>query len=99
MKNDSNVASQRSWFAYGIEAGNIRAAGSRHHERGKNAEQSRLAAAVWTKESEEFGGAHIERDAVQRGAVLIAMNKVANRNDGMNGLLRSMGGGIDINSG
>src|ERR1700675_4415573 len=82
LEDDADVAAQGSGLANGVEAGDRGAARSRDHECGKNAEKSGLAAAVRAEEPEEFGGAHVEGNAFERGAVLIAMDKVANGNDG-----------------
>ena len=46
LEDDADVAAQRSGLANGVEAGDGGAAGGGDHERGKNAEQRGLAAAV-----------------------------------------------------
>ncbi len=81
LEDDADVAAQRSGLANGVEAGDRGAAGSGDHERGKDAEQSGLAAAVRAEQSEKFGGANVEGDAVEGGAILVAMDEVANGND------------------
>ena len=81
LEDDSNVAAQGSGLADGVEAGDGGATGSWDHQSRKNAEESSLAAAVRAEESEEFGGMNFESDAVERGAVLVTMDKIANGND------------------
>src|ERR1035441_5484544 len=66
LEDDANVAAQGSGLANGVQARDGGAAGGRDHERGKNAEESGLAAAVRTEETEEFSGVNFERDAVER---------------------------------
>src|ERR1035437_7625260 len=96
LEDDADVAAQGAGLANGVQAGDHGAAGSRNHERGKNSEQSGLAAAVRTEKTEEFGGANVERDAVERDAILVAMHEIANgnSNDGLGrGRGRLSGGG------
>ena len=81
LEDDADMAAQCSGLADGVEAGDRGAAGSRDHERGKNTEQSSLAAAVRAEQTEEFGRLNVERNAVQRGAVLIAVDEIANGDD------------------
>jgi hypothetical protein len=83
LKNDTDVAAQGSGLTNGIEAGDHGAARSGDHERGKNSKESCLAAAVWAEQSKKLGRADIERDAVKRGALLVAMDKIANGNNGL----------------
>jgi len=52
------------------------AASGGDHQCGKDAEERGLAAAIGTEEPEEFGGADIKGDAVERGAVFVAMDEV-----------------------
>src|ERR1019366_265758 len=93
LEDDANVAAQGSGLANGVQARDGGAAGGRDHERGKNAEESGLAAAVRTEETEEFSGVNFERDAVERDAILVAMHQVANGNDGLGRAFGSLGGG------
>ena len=99
LKDDSDASTQSSGLAHGVEAGNRGAAGSRHHERRKNAKQSCLAAAVRPEQTKKLGGANVERDAVEGGAVLVAMDEVANGNDGLACGLSRLGGGSEVNGG
>lgn len=98
LENDADVAAKRSGLANRVEASDHGAAGSRNHERGKNAEESGFTAAVRTEETEEFGGANVERDAVERDAVLIAMHEVVNGNDGLGHGFGRLGGGRKVDS-
>ena len=91
LENDADVAAKCFGLANRVQASDHGTAGSRHHERGKNAEQSCLAAAVRAKETEEFGRADVERDAVERDAILVAMHQVANGNDGLGSRIRQPG--------
>ncbi len=83
LEDDADVTAQGSGLPDGVKAGDGGAAGRRHHERGKNAEESGFSAAVRTEQTKKLGGADVERDAVERGAVLVTMDKVANDNDGL----------------
>ena len=58
------------------------AAGGKH-EGGENTEQGGLAAAVGAEQSEEFGGADVEGNAVEGGAILVAVNEILNGDDGV----------------
>jgi hypothetical protein len=93
LEDDADVAAQGSGLVNRVQASDGGAAGSRDHERGENSEQSSLAAAVWAKEAEEFGGANVEGDAVKRDAVLVAMHQVANGNDGLGREFGRLSGG------
>jgi hypothetical protein len=92
LENDTDVAAKRSGLANRVEARDHGAAGSRNHEGGKNAEESGFSAAVRTEETEKFGGANFERNAVERDAVLVAMHEVVNGNDGLGGGFGSLSG-------
>ena len=93
LEDNADVAAHGSGLADGVEAGDGGAAGSGDHERGKNSKESGLAAAVRAEQAEEFGGTNVERDAVKRGAVLVAVDEVANGNDGLACEFGGMGGG------
>jgi len=99
LEDDADVAAQGSGLAHGVEARDGSAAGSRDHERGKNAEESSLAAAVRAEKAEEFGGANFEGNAFESGAVLIAMDEVANGNYRMAGRFGMLGGGSEVDGG
>ncbi len=78
LEDDPDVAAERSGLANGVQAGDGGAAGSGHHKGGKNAEESGLAAAVRAEKAEKLGGVNVEGDAVERAAVLITVDEVAN---------------------
>ena len=101
LEDDADVAAQGSGLPNSVEAGDRGAAGSRDHECGKNPEESGLAAAVWAEKAEEFGGTNVEGNAVKRSAVLIAMDEVANGNDGdgLAGLFGRLGRGSEVDGG
>jgi hypothetical protein len=98
LKDDANVAAQRTGLANGVKPGDHSAAGSRNHERGKNAEESSFTAAIRAEQTEKFSWANFKRDAVQSGAVMIAMHEVANGNgdDGLARALGRLGGGSEV---
>ncbi len=74
LKDHANAAAQGPGFADGVEAGDGGPPGGRHHERREYAEEGRLAAAIGSKQSEQFGRLHVERDTIQSGAVRVAVN-------------------------
>lgn len=96
LEDDANVAAQGSGLVDGVKAGDRGAAGSGDHERGKNAEESGFAAAVRAEEAEEFGGANVEGDAVERGAVLIAMDETADGNYGLARMFSRLSGRSEV---
>jgi len=98
LKHHADAPAQGSGLAHGIEAGDGRAPGSRHHERRENAKQCRLAAAIWPEQSEEFGGANVERNPLERGAVLVTMHQVAHANDGLATWRDRLGGRSEVES-
>src|SRR5689334_16117463 len=51
-------------------------------ERGKDAEEGRLAAAVGAKEAEDFGRVDDQRKVSQRGAIIVSMRKMRDFDDG-----------------
>ena len=57
----------------------------RNHQGGKNPEERGLAAAVRTEQAEQLRRTHVERNAVQSGAVLVAMHQILDGNDGADG--------------
>src|SRR5208282_376466 len=99
LEDDADMAAQRSGLANGVEAGDGGAAGSGDHEGGKYAEESGLAAAVRAEKAEKFGGVNVEGDAIERGAVLIAVDEVANDNDGLASELGWLGGRSEVEGG
>src|SRR5580700_3047523 len=98
LKHHADTPAQGPGLAHGIEAGDRRAAGSGHHERRENAKQSRLAAAIWPEQSEEFRRANVERNPVERGAVLVTMHQVAHANDGLATWRDRLGGRSEVES-
>src|SRR5208283_2507082 len=82
LENYPNAPAQSSGLTNSIEPGDDRGARSRNHERGKNAEERRLAAAVGAKQAEQFSAAHVKRNIVERGAIGVAVNDIPNLNDG-----------------
>src|SRR5205823_4501740 len=82
LKDDSDLSAQLVGILCGVVAHNDGATPDWNHQGRKNTEERGLAASVGTQQAEEFGAAHIERDPVQRGAILVAVHEVLNRNDG-----------------
>src|SRR5580704_1845774 len=91
LKDYADLTPQAGCVLRGVAAHNGGAAGGWEHQGGKNAEERCFAAAVRTKETEQFRRTDVERDAVQGGAALVAMDEVLHRNygcDGRNGCFR-----------
>ena len=99
LENDANVTAKRARLADGVESGDGRAAGSRDHQCGEDAEESGLAAAVGAKQSEEFGGANVERDAVEGGAILITVHQIADGDDRFACVLGRLDGKREVDGG
>src|SRR5271166_4186823 len=97
LEDYAYMAAQGSGLADRVEAGDGGAAGSWNHERGKDSKQSSFAAAVRAEETEEFRGANVEGHAVERGAILVAMDEVAHGDDGLAGTQVRVGQGGEIN--
>ena len=71
------------------------AARGRNHQSGKNSKQSSLAAAIGPEQSEHFGWPNIEGNAIQRGAILITVDKILYGNDRLHGGVLSLRTGIN----
>ncbi len=99
LEDDTDVAPQRARLANGVEAGDGGAAGSRDHERGKNAKESGFTAAVRAEKAEEFRRADVEGDAAEGGAILVAMHEVANGDYWLACKLGWLSGGSEIDGG
>ena len=81
LEYNPKVPPERCRLAHRVEANNRGDSRCRHHESGENPKERRLAASIRAKQSEQFGGLHIERYAVKCGAILVAMHNVTNRNN------------------
>jgi hypothetical protein len=99
LEDDADVAAQSSGLANSVESGDGGAAGRGNHERGKDPEQRRLAAAIRAEQSEQFGRPDLERNAIQGGAVLVAMDEIANGNYGPAVGLGSCSGRSEVDGG
>ena len=82
LKDDADVAAEGSGLVNGVEAGDGCAARSGDHQCGQNPEKRGLAAAVRTKQTEKLGGQDIKRNTIERAAVGVTVNQVADLNDG-----------------
>jgi len=85
LEDYTDLAAQGSWILRRIATHHKGAAGGGNHEGGKNPKQRGLAAAIRTQQAEQFCGTHVERDAVERRAILVAMNEILYGNDGTGG--------------
>ena len=94
LKDHADLPAQARWFLRRIAAHDGGAAGGRKHQGGKNPEERGLAAAVGAEQAEQFRRTHVERNAVQSGAVLIAMHQVLDGNDGPDGSGRYFRSGV-----
>src|SRR3954447_7212379 len=81
LEHDSDVAAKLIWLCGSVVAKDHSAAPHGDHQGGENAKERGLAAAVGAEQSKEFRGPHLERHAIQRGTILIAMDNVFDRDD------------------
>src|SRR3954466_5702989 len=82
LEYDSDLSAQRGWILSGVAAHHQRVAGSRDHQGRQDTKQSGFAAAVGAEQPEQFRGADVERNTIQRGAVFVAVNQILYGNDG-----------------
>ncbi len=68
-------------IAHCIASHDQRLTGGRNHQGRKNPKKSCLSAAVRSKQAKQFRGTHVERHAIQGGAIVIAMDEVLYGND------------------
>ena len=94
LKDHADLAPQARRFLRGVAAHDGGASGGRKHQGGKNPEERGLAAAVGAEQAEQFRGAHVERNAVQSGAVAVAMHQVLYGNDGLDGRMSYFRSGV-----
>ena len=76
LKHDADLAAEAGGILGGIVSHDHGAARGRNHERRKDPEERGLAAAVRPEQAEQFCRTHVEGNAVQRRAVLVAMDQV-----------------------
>src|SRR4051794_8310524 len=86
LKNHADVVANCIGFARGVVSADSRRAGSRQHERGKNAEQRCLAAAIRAEQPKNFRRSDVKRNSVQCRAFTIRMTQSLNLYGG--GMLR-----------
>src|SRR5580704_6062476 len=84
LKDHSDLVPQSGWLLRGVATHNGGAAGGGKHQRGKDPEEGGLAAAVRAQQAKQFGGADVERNAVESGTVAVAMHQILDRNYGAN---------------
>ena len=82
LEDHADLAANLAGLFGDVVAHDERAAAGGNHERREDAEGRGLAAAVGAEQSEDLGGANIERNARQGGAVAVLMAKVLQLNDG-----------------
>ena len=82
LEDYADVAAHQRGLARDIVSHDQGAAAGRKHQRRKNAERCRLAAAVGAQQAEDLRGTHIERDAGQRDTIAVLMAKRLQLNDG-----------------
>ena len=82
LEDDADLAAQAAGSCAASQPMIGGAAAAGNHQRGENAKQRGLAAAIGPEQAEQFCGAHVEGDAVQRGAVPIAMDQILYGNNG-----------------
>ena len=85
LEDHADLAAQFVGLFRRVKSHDHGAAAARHHQGRKNAEHRGLAAAVGSEQSKQFGVAHVERNAVQRGATVIAMDQILDRDYSGNG--------------
>ena len=71
----------------------------RRDEGREDSKQRRLAAAIWTKESEDFGAGDVEADVINRDALSIALSQMLNLDGAIrhkNQCCPDMGGGLNM---
>src|SRR5579864_1622862 len=86
LEHDADLAAEGRRILDGIAAHDQGATRGRNHQCRKNAEKGRFAAAVGAEKSKEFCGTDVEGDTVERCAVLVTMDQILYRNDGLGGL-------------
>ena len=85
LEYDTDLTADGARIVSGIAAHDLGATGRGDHQSRQDAEKSRLSAAVGPEESEEFGRADVEGDAVERGSTFVAMDQILNGNDRLGG--------------
>src|SRR5215831_17952022 len=82
LEHNTDLTSELRRFLRSIASQHNGVASSGNHQSRKNPEQRRLAAAVRAQQSEELRWTYVERNAVQRSAILVFMNEILNGNNG-----------------
>src|SRR5579863_3108625 len=82
LENYANLPPQIVRITRDIEAHDRSASPDRNHQRGEDAKQRGLAAAIGSQQPEKFGVTNIKRHAVQSSAVAVMMNNILDRNHG-----------------
>ena len=76
LEDDADLAAQLVGFLGRVKSHDDGPPAGGYHQGGKDAEQGGLAAAVGPEQAEEFGGADVERNAVQGSASVVAVDEV-----------------------
>src|SRR5579872_407356 len=82
LENHANLSSQIIRVTSDIKTHNRSVPAYRNHQRGEDAKQRGLTAAVGSKQSEKFGVTNVEGCAVESCAVAITMHDILHRDDG-----------------
>src|SRR5271163_3594601 len=91
LEDDTELLAHSIWVARDVEALNAGAPASRRHQRGEDAKERRLAAAVGAQQSEDLTGAHLEAEAVERETLSVAMGQAVELDRREGGPLRWSG--------
>src|SRR5438045_7136845 len=94
LEHDSDLAAKAGGILRGVAAHDQSAAAGRNHQRRKNAEQRRFAAAVGPQQPKQFRRPYVEAHTVQSCAALVPVNEILNRNDRLRGGVNDFRAGI-----
>ncbi len=88
LKNHADLAAQTRGILAASHPMTMARPAVGNHQCRENSEQSGFAAAIRTEQSKQLRRAHVEGNAIQRGAVLITMDQILNGNYGRGGCAR-----------
>src|SRR5579872_4790217 len=82
LENHANLSSQIIRVTSYIKTHNRSVSAYWNHQRGEDAKQRGLTAAVGSKQSEKFGVTNVEGCAIESSALAITMHDILHRDDG-----------------
>src|SRR6202163_129742 len=82
LKNHADLTAQTGGIVGSVASHDHGAAGSGNHQCRENSEESGFAAAIRAEKTEQLRRAHVEGNAVERGAVLVTMDEILHGNYG-----------------